>query len=110
MTLEISDFDLQSVVSDTINILSYSARKKGLKLTLAIDTEVPSVFKGDACRLRQIVTNLVGNAVKFAAEGEVTLHIQKDSEDEQTATLRFTVCDSGIGIAAEKHTVMRQAR
>lgn len=102
MTLEISDFDLQTVMYDTINILSYSARKKGVKLVSAIDSDVPKLFKGDACRLRQIVTNLVGNAVKFTSKGEVTLHIQKDSEDEHNATLRFMVRDSGIGIAPEK--------
>ena len=100
--LETSDFDLQQLISDAINLLSLSALEKGVKLITSLDSEVPTALKGDAGRLRQIIINLVGNAIKFTAEGSVTLNIRRDSEDEQSTTLRFLVSDSGIGIAADK--------
>jgi signal transduction histidine kinase/ActR/RegA family two-component response regulator len=102
LELELTDFDLRPVISDTIGLLSLQAREKGLKLTSAIDSEVPTALNGDSDRLRQIITNLVGNAIKFSTKGAVTLHIRKDTEGEHTVTLRFLVRDSGIGIAADK--------
>jgi CheY-like chemotaxis protein len=67
-----------------------------------MDPEVPTSLNGDAGRLRQIITNLVGNAIKFSPNGTVTLQVQKDSEEGQQITLRFLVSDSGIGIAVDK--------
>ncbi|MDD5285791.1 MAG: PAS domain S-box protein [Desulfuromonadaceae bacterium] len=100
--LEASDFDLQQLVSDTINLLSVQAHAKCVELITSTDTGVPTALKGDAGRLRQIITNLVGNAIKFTPRGTVTLQIRKDIEDEDSVTLRFLVRDSGIGIAADK--------
>ncbi|NTV50303.1 MAG: response regulator [Geobacteraceae bacterium] len=100
--LEKSDFDLRPVISDVMNLLLLSAAGKGVELDSSFDADVPTALKGDAGRLRQIVTNLVGNAIKFTPKGSVKLHIQKIDEDEHTTTLRFLVVDSGIGIAAEK--------
>ena len=73
-----------------------------MELSSQIDPDVPLLVKGDAGRLRQIITNLVGNAIKFSANGSVSLHIRKDEEDGQRTTLRFLVHDYGIGIAADK--------
>jgi len=100
--LEIADFDLPSMISDTINILSLQAVEKGLLLTSSQDRDVPSALKGDAGRLRQIIINLVGNAIKFTPKGAITLHIQKSSEDDHSTTISFLIRDSGIGIAADK--------
>ena len=100
--LEIADFDLPSMISDTINILALQAREKGLLLTSSQDVDVPSALKGDAGRLRQILINLVGNAIKFTPKGSVTLHIQKSSEDAHSTILCFFIRDSGIGIAPDK--------
>lgn len=100
--LELAAFDLTQVVSDTIKLLSLHAREKAVKLTSSIDSEVPTALKGDAGRLRQIIINLVGNAIKFTPKGSVNLTIRKDAEDEQSTTLRFQINDSGIGIAADK--------
>src|SRR5512133_99127 len=100
--LELADFDLRSVITDTIKLLQLPARKKGVKLSMTMDSDVPTVLKGDSGRLRQIITNLIGNAIKFTPEGSVTLHIRKDSEDGHSVTLRFLVRDSGIGIATGK--------
>jgi len=100
--LETTDFDLPSMISDTINILSLQALEKGLSLVSSTDAEVPATLKGDAGRLRQIIINLVGNAIKFTPKGSVTLHSQKDAEDDKSITLRFLIQDSGIGVAADK--------
>ena len=102
LELESQDFDLQAETTGTINILSILAHEKGLELVTLIDPDVPRLLKGDAGRLRQIITNLIGNAIKFTAKGSVSLHISKDAEDDRQTTLRFLVRDSGIGIAADK--------
>ena len=111
--LDTRDFDLQAETSEALHLLTLRAREKGLELRSLIDPDVPLLLNGDAGRLRQILTNLIGNAIKFTAstdqqnnfkspDGFVSLHIRKDTEDLQHATLRFLVRDSGIGIAADK--------
>jgi len=100
--LEPSEFDLQTMISDAINLMSLQAREKGVKLTSTIDADVPTALKGDFGRLRQIITNLVGNAIKFTPKGTVSLQIRKDTEDDNSVTLRFLIHDSGIGIAVNK--------
>ena len=100
--LEIRNFDLQTETTGTINLLKLNAQAKGLELGAQIDADVPLLLQGDAGRLRQILTNLIGNAIKFTEQGFVFLHIRKDTEDEEQTTLRFLVSDSGIGIAKDK--------
>jgi len=100
--LEPAIFDLRSVISEIIIFLSLKAREKGIRLISSMDTDVPASLKGDEGRLRQILTNLIGNAVKFTTNGTITLHVRKDTEDENSVTIRFLVQDSGIGIAADK--------
>jgi CheY-like chemotaxis protein len=89
-------------MSKTIELLSIQAHEKRLKLQSTIDPDVPLLLKGDAGRLRQILTNLTGNAIKFTPGGLVALGIQLEHSDEQKALLRFTVIDSGIGVPADK--------
>ncbi|MEI6809767.1 MAG: ATP-binding protein [bacterium] len=100
--LEARDFDLQAETTGVINILSRHAKEKELELLTHIDPDVPLLLNGDAMRLRQIINNLVGNAIKFTDKGSVTLYIKKDADDERQASLRFLVRDSGIGVAADK--------
>ncbi len=100
--LEIGNFDLPTMVSDTIKILSLQAREKSVHLSSSHDSDIPAALKGDAGRLRQIIINLVGNAIKFTPKGSVALHCQKDAEDDSSITLRFLIRDTGIGIAADK--------
>jgi len=102
LELEAINFDLQSEIAGAINVHSLQAQKKGVELDSLIEPGVPLLLKGAAGRLRQIITNLVGNAVKFTDKGSISLHIRKDAEDGQQVTLRFLVHDSGIGIAADK--------
>jgi PAS domain S-box-containing protein len=95
-------FNLQTTVSDTIDLHSLMADEKELEIAVKFNPDVPVHLIGDELRLRQILTNLLGNAIKFSSKGAISVHIQKDSEDLQNITLRFTVRDNGIGIAADK--------
>ena len=102
MELVTQNFNLQKKITSIIKLLSFSAREKSLDLVLLMDTDVPHCLVGDAKRLRQILTNLVGNAIKFTHKGSVILHISIDAEDGERSTLRFQVRDSGIGIPADR--------
>ncbi len=101
LELESSVFDVHSLVLDTFKFFSLQAREKGLELLTAIDQDVPHLIKGDMWRLRQIITNLVGNAIKFTPTGHVQLHLGKTAENESGSTLSFTIEDSGIGMLEE---------
>ena len=102
MELETQNFNLQAETTALIKLLSFTAREKNLELVLLMDPDVPHCLMGDAQRLRQIISNLLGNAIKFTHEGSVSLHISIDAEEAEQTTLRFQVRDSGIGIATDK--------
>jgi PAS domain S-box-containing protein len=101
MELEIVALDLAELVRGTVELLAGTARAKGLELCASIDREVPAQLRGDGGRLRQVVINLVGNAIKFTERGEVTLRISLDRETDETALVRFRITDTGIGINYE---------
>jgi signal transduction histidine kinase/ActR/RegA family two-component response regulator len=98
----VAEFDLREEMQDTIKLLSLRSQEKGLELVLCIDDDVPHLLKGDALRLRQILVNLVGNAIKFTSKGSVSVLIHKLGEDANSATLKFVIRDTGIGIEANK--------
>jgi len=98
LALESSPFRLGESIADTISTLGHRADQKGLEFGLEIDPDVPDALIGDAGRLRQVIINLVGNAIKFTESGEVTLRIEVDSNAEDRAVLHFFVTDTGIGI------------
>ena len=100
--LEAVPFDLQATVNGTIELMALSAREKRLELSAQIDPEIPRYHKGDAGRLRQILTNLISNAIKFTSNGSVRLQVQQVSEEEERMNLRFLIHDTGIGIAADQ--------
>jgi len=100
--LETLDFDLRSTLEETIDLLAVHAQEKGVELVCLIEPEVPVLLRGDPGRLRQIVTNLVGNAIKFTAEGEVAITVRLEREDDEGATVRFEVVDTGIGIPRDR--------
>ncbi len=102
MDLEILDFDLRAVVEDTAEILALRAQQKGLELICFIDPPVPALLQGDPGRLRQILTNLAGNAIKFTATGEVSIRVSLEADSPDQTTLRFDVDDTGIGIASDQ--------
>jgi PAS domain S-box-containing protein len=101
LELEIVDIDLTQVMRGALELLQGTAETKGLELRSQIDPDVPVQLRGDGGRLRQVLINLIGNAIKFTPSGEVKLHISVDRQNEETASLRFRVTDSGIGIDAE---------
>jgi PAS domain S-box-containing protein len=102
LDLETLDFDLQSLLDDFATTLALRAQDKGLELLCAADPRVPILLRGDPGRLRQILTNLAGNAIKFTQQGEVAIRVSLESETEQDVLLRFSVRDTGIGIPKEK--------
>jgi PAS domain S-box-containing protein len=102
MDLEIMDFDLQSLLDDFTATLAFQAHEKGLELACNLADNVPSRLRGDPGRLRQILTNLTGNAVKFTQTGEVIIRVTLESDNERDVVIRFLVRDTGIGIPVDK--------
>jgi signal transduction histidine kinase/CheY-like chemotaxis protein len=102
LALELFDFNLRTTLEEITEMMSVRASEKGLRLICLADPEVPSFLRGDPGRLRQIVINLLGNAIKFTADGEVFIHASLAHEDERTVTLRFAVTDTGIGIPTDR--------
>jgi two-component system sensor histidine kinase/response regulator len=102
MDLENIDFDLRASMDEVNDLLALKAQKKGLEYLCTIGGDVPSLVNGDPGRLRQILINLVGNAVKFTETGEIVTRVSQVSEDETHATLRFAVTDTGIGIPQDR--------
>ncbi len=100
--LERLDFDLRDCMEATLKTLALRADEKGLELLCDFTAEVPDMVKGDPGRLRQILVNLVGNAIKFTEKGEVALKVQLEREEGNRATLHFVVSDTGIGVAPDK--------
>lgn len=82
------------------------AKSKGLELLCEVATEVPEISRGDITRLRQVLLNLVGNAIKFTNEGEVAVKVQQEAKDEHGVILHFTVSDTGIGIPENKREMI----
>jgi PAS domain S-box-containing protein len=102
LDLETLDFDLQNVLDDFAATMALRAHDKGLELICAADPNVPSRLRGDPGRLRQILTNLAGNALKFTQRGEVAIRAALESETREDVLLRFTIRDTGIGIPPDK--------
>ncbi|MBN1592005.1 MAG: response regulator [Candidatus Coatesbacteria bacterium] len=98
LELESLDFDLRTCLEEVIDIHAIKAYEKNLELTCLIEPAVPALLQGDPGRLRQVVINLLGNALKFTSEGEVALHVSLDWEADGEAMVRFAVKDTGIGI------------
>ncbi|MFA6223762.1 MAG: response regulator [Desulfomonilaceae bacterium] len=96
------DFSLRDCIANTLTTLAVIAHKKGLELIYEIPAEVPDYVTGDPGRLRQILVNLVGNAIKFTETGEVSVRTQLESETDSEICLQFTITDTGIGIPVHK--------
>jgi len=106
LDLQPADFSLREALGDTLKTLQFRAQQKGLELIWAVATEVPDLLVGDVGRLRQIVVNLVGNAVKFTEKGEVGVNVHTEEQTADGVVLHFRVRDAGIGIAPDKQKLI----
>ena len=104
LKLEEMDFDLQRVVEETVDLLTERAHYKGLELATLVKYDVPTALRGDPVRIKQILLNLVGNAIKFTEEGAVTLIVRLVEDAEAAAIVHFEVKDTGIGMTEEQRS------
>jgi PAS domain S-box-containing protein len=104
--LEMMDFNLRDHLQATLKTLAFRGCEKGLEVLCVVAPEVPEMARGDSNRLRQIVVNLVGNAIKFTTEGQVVLKVRVESEENGARILHFTVSDTGVGIPLEKQKLI----
>ena len=109
LTFELLDFDLLEAVESTLDLLAARAHAKGTELVMAMPPEVPRRLRGDPGRLRQVLLNLVGNAIKFTSGGEVALRVAQAVETENRVVLRFEVRDTGVGIPADLQAKLFQS-
>jgi osomolarity two-component system sensor histidine kinase NIK1 len=104
MTMETIPFSVRSAVFGVLKTLAVKATQSNLDLMYAVESDIPDLLVGDPFRLRQIITNLVGNAIKFTQKGQVALscRLQSADLDEGTYQLEFCISDTGIGIKPDK--------
>jgi signal transduction histidine kinase/CheY-like chemotaxis protein len=108
LDLEAIPFDLPEVLSDMMRTMSFRAHQKNLELIDDVSPDVPAGLLGDPGRLRQVILNLVGNAIKFTPQGEVVVRVEKESSAGGSVVLHFSVSDTGIGIPPEKRETIFQ--
>jgi PAS domain S-box-containing protein len=109
MELEIADFSIEDCIEEALQALAPAAQQKGIELAWDTDERVHGMVRGDAARLRQVIINLAGNAVKFTERGEVAVRVKLEAEDRSGRLLRFTVSDTGMGIPPEKQNKIFEA-
>ena len=109
LSFEILDFDVRSAVEDSVELLAERAAAKQVELAAHTSCNFATTLRGDQGRLRQVLTNLIGNAVKFTEQGEVIVRAEKQAETDESITLRFSVKDTGIGIHPDAQKNLFQA-
>ncbi len=109
LSLEIIDFDLRTTIDETLDLVARPIADKGVSLVCLVHANVPSTLRGDPGRLRQILLNLLSNALKFTAQGEVTIGVSLVDGTDDRATVRFAVQDTGIGLSLETQGRLFQA-
>ena len=101
LVFEMADFDLADTVDEAFSLLARRAQDKGIDFNAVVEPIVPAALRGDAGRLRQVLVNLLGNAIKFTERGEVSMRVELLEENEREALLRFIVRDTGVGVSPE---------
>jgi two-component system sensor histidine kinase/response regulator len=106
LSLDAIEFNLRDHLGQAMKTLGVRAHEKNLELAYFVPPELPDFFVGDPARLRQVILNLVGNAIKFTEQGEVVLRVEAESEDKDCVTLHYAVTDTGIGIPPDKQKLI----
>ncbi|MBZ9634323.1 hybrid sensor histidine kinase/response regulator [Clostridium sp. FP1] len=106
IAIEAKPFKIRDVVSEVITLFDISANEKGIILKVEIDKTIPDILNGDAVRLRQVLSNIIGNAVKFTQMGNVTVSVLTDHMDENFIKVKFSIEDTGIGIPIDKQGLL----
>jgi two-component system sensor histidine kinase/response regulator len=109
LELDPTSFNVRDLVEESVRTLAVMAHAKGLELVGGIQADVPDFVIGDSTRIRQVLTNLLGNAIKFTATGEVTLEVRQEQQDNHHLNLHFVVQDTGMGIPADKQALIFEA-
>jgi CheY-like chemotaxis protein/HPt (histidine-containing phosphotransfer) domain-containing protein len=109
LELECLPFSLLDCIEDALHPLALRAQQKGLELTWAVEGDIPDLVLGDPNRVRQVLINLAGNAIKFTKEGYVSIKAERRASDDSRVAIRFAVLDTGIGIAPDKHKKIFEA-
>jgi len=109
MELEYIPFDLRESLGETMKALAFRAHQKGLELVYEVEPNVPEALLGDPGRIRQILTNLIGNAIKFTEHGEIFVSVEEQSQEPPNTILHFAVKDTGVGIPDEKQGTIFEA-
>ncbi len=109
LELERTAFSLRATLADLVKPLAYRAGQKGLELALDVPPAVPDALEGDPGRLRQVLVNLIGNAIKFTTEGEIVIAAELRDHDDDAVVLHFAVRDTGIGVPPEQHARIFEA-
>jgi two-component system sensor histidine kinase/response regulator len=109
MVFEVINFDLVKTIESTLDIVAAGAFSRGIELVNAVPAGTPTLLRGDPGRLRQILTNLVGNAIKFTDKGEVVVSVDQESESATETVLKFYIQDTGIGMTPEAQTRLFEA-
>ncbi|MCW2483933.1 ATP-binding protein, partial [Candidatus Symbiopectobacterium sp. NZEC135] len=102
-------FSLHNTLDDVITLLAHTAHEKGLELTLNIQPGVPERFVGDPMRLQQVITNLLGNAIKFTEKGNIDIRVERHRQSHKRLELEIQIRDTGIGIAEGQQAQLFQA-
>ena len=109
LDLDVTDFQLRDLLGETLRMFGLRSGAKHLELTYGVDADVPDDLLGDPTRLRQILVNLIGNAIKFTEGGEVVLTVSVENKQDQQVRLKFSVRDTGIGISKSEQDRLFQA-
>ncbi|NQT16066.1 MAG: response regulator, partial [Planctomycetes bacterium] len=109
LDLDPIDFSLRDDLGEMMKTFAFRAHEKGLELAWHVSSDVPDMLLGDAARLRQVIVNLVGNAIKFTNQGEVVVRVEKENKRDEEVVLRFAVTDTGVGISPELHKCIFEA-
>ena len=109
LDLDPIEFAFHQTVNDTLKVMRFRARQKGLQLNGRLGLEIPPLLIGDPARLRQVLINLLGNAIKFTERGEITLDVQEEKSQQDQINLHFRVRDTGIGIPREQQSLIFEA-